>query len=169
MDERATLYARMRPRVCCSLARGKQGRWRIRSSARLLGLAAVLGKRAERRCVPLGPTAGHARLLGTETRWWEAPMLRSRVTELHYITPVANLGSIATHGVLSHNLAARLPHTSVALERVQDRRALMQVPRGPAITRLREPLLRCPQPHDVHTTEERRCSTCCCPTTSCRS
>jgi hypothetical protein len=129
VDERPALYARMRPRVYCSLAQGKQGRWRIRGSARLLGLAAVLGKRAERRCVPLGPTAGHARPLGTETRWWEVPMLRSRVTELHYITPVANLGSIATHGVLSHNLAARLPHPSAALERVQDRRTLIRVPR----------------------------------------
>lgn len=57
-------------------------------------------------------------------------MLRSRVTELHYITPVANLGSIVTHGVLSHNLAARLPHASVASEDVQDRRAHKWVPRG---------------------------------------
>jgi hypothetical protein len=57
-------------------------------------------------------------------------MLRSRVTELHYITPVANLRSIVTYGVLSHNLAARLPHTSVADELVQDIRAKRQVPGG---------------------------------------
>lgn len=57
-------------------------------------------------------------------------MLRSRVTELHYITPVANLGSIVTYGVLSHNLAARLPHASVASEEVQDRRAHRRVPGG---------------------------------------
>jgi len=57
-------------------------------------------------------------------------MLRSRVTELHYITPIANLGSIVTHGVLSHNRAARLPHASVASEEVQDRRAHRRVPRG---------------------------------------
>lgn len=57
-------------------------------------------------------------------------MLRSRVTELHYITPVANIGSIVTYGVLSYNLAARLPHASVASEEVQDRRAHRRVPRG---------------------------------------
>lgn len=57
-------------------------------------------------------------------------MLRSRVTELHYITPVANLGSILARGVLSHNRVARLPHASVALESVQDRRAGKRVPRG---------------------------------------
>jgi hypothetical protein len=57
-------------------------------------------------------------------------MLRSRVTELHFITPVPNLGSIVTYGVLSHNLAARLPHTSVASEPVQDLRAQRRVPGG---------------------------------------
>ncbi|MGH3693717.1 MAG: DUF4433 domain-containing protein [Pseudomonas sp.] len=57
-------------------------------------------------------------------------MLRRRVTELHYITPVSNLSSIAAWGILSHNLAARLPHTSVSLESVQDRRARRRVPQG---------------------------------------
>lgn len=57
-------------------------------------------------------------------------MLRNRVTELHYITPVANLGSIVIQGVLSHNLAARHSHTSVASEPIQDRRAQIRVPRG---------------------------------------
>lgn len=58
-------------------------------------------------------------------------MLRSRVTELHYITPVANLRSIVSYGVLSHNLAARLPqHTSVASDEVQGRRAHRLVPLG---------------------------------------
>ncbi len=59
-------------------------------------------------------------------------MLRSWVTELHYIAPVANLGSIVTRGVLSHNLAARLPHApaSVVDERVQDHRGGKRVPRG---------------------------------------
>lgn len=130
MNERTVLGARMRPRVHCSVTRGRQGRRRIRGSTRPLGLVAIPVKRAEHQCVPLEPTAGHAKLLGTEMRWWEAPVLRSRVTELHYITPVANLGSIATHGVLSHNLAARLPHASVVSEPVQDRRAQMRIPRG---------------------------------------
>lgn|GEM_PF-165921 len=99
-------------------------------SARLPELAVIRGRCAERRRVPSKPAAGHARLLVTEPRRWEAPMLRSRVTELHYITPVANLGSIVIHGVLSHNLAARLPHTSVSLESVQDLRSQRRVPRG---------------------------------------
>lgn len=73
-------------------------------------------------------TASHTRLLETRPRRWEVPMLRDRVTEFHYITPIANLSSIVTHGVLSHNLAVRLPHTSVALESVQDLRARKRVP-----------------------------------------
>ncbi|MBV9144141.1 MAG: DUF4433 domain-containing protein [Pseudonocardiales bacterium] len=54
------------------------------------------------------------------------------MTELHYITPVANLGSIVTHGVLSHNLATRLPDTPVFIADadVQGRRAEKPVPQG---------------------------------------
>jgi hypothetical protein len=47
---------------------------------------------------------------------------RARVHELHYITPIANLRSIMTHGLLSHNQAAKIPHESVANESVQDNR-----------------------------------------------
>ncbi|MEU1752525.1 DUF4433 domain-containing protein [Micromonospora matsumotoense] len=57
-------------------------------------------------------------------------MDRSEVPEFHYITPVDNLPSIARYGLLSHNLVARLPHRSVALAQVQDRRAGKQVPGG---------------------------------------
>jgi len=52
------------------------------------------------------------------------------VTELHYMTPIANVASIVTHGLLSHVRVAAVPHTSVALESVQDQRAGKQVPGG---------------------------------------
>lgn len=57
-------------------------------------------------------------------------MERARVEELHYITPIDNLPSIAEHGILSHARAAAVPHLSVALEEVQDLRAARRVPRG---------------------------------------
>lgn len=54
----------------------------------------------------------------------------SRVTELHCIMPMANMGSVMAHGVLSYERAARLPHHSVALQPVQERRDQKQVPGG---------------------------------------
>ena len=55
-----------------------------------------------------------------------------RVTELHNIMPIANIGSILKHGLLSHERAAKLVEkgTSVALSEVQDRRDKTQVPLG---------------------------------------
>lgn len=52
------------------------------------------------------------------------------VHELHYMTPMANLPSIATHGLLSHSRATAVLHASIALESVQDLRAGKQVPGG---------------------------------------
>jgi hypothetical protein len=53
-----------------------------------------------------------------------------RVTELHCIMPIANLVSVMTHGILSHEHAAKLKHHSVALQPVQDKRDKKQVPGG---------------------------------------
>jgi hypothetical protein len=53
-----------------------------------------------------------------------------RVTELHCIMPIANLGSVMTHGILSYERSAKLPHRSVALQPVQERRDKKQVPGG---------------------------------------
>lgn len=53
-----------------------------------------------------------------------------RVTELHCIMPIANAASVMAHGILSHERAAKLPHRSVALQPVQDRRDRTQVPGG---------------------------------------
>jgi ssDNA thymidine ADP-ribosyltransferase DarT-like protein len=49
-------------------------------------------------------------------------MLRNEVVELYYITSYANVPSICQHGLLSHDLAASMPHESIALEGVQDLR-----------------------------------------------
>ena len=57
-------------------------------------------------------------------------MDRDEVEELHYITSIDNLGSILIRGILSHNRAKRIPHTSVAYESVQDRRRVKSVPGG---------------------------------------
>jgi hypothetical protein len=53
-----------------------------------------------------------------------------RVTELHCIMPMANVGSIIARGILSYERAAKLPHQSVALQPVQDKRDQKQVPGG---------------------------------------
>lgn len=53
-----------------------------------------------------------------------AGLLRSQLTELHYIAPLSNLGSICTMGLLSHNRASKLkpPPVSIANAQVQERR-----------------------------------------------
>lgn len=53
-----------------------------------------------------------------------------RVTELHCIMPMANIASVMGRGILSYDSAAKLPHDSVALQPVQDRRDHKQVPGG---------------------------------------
>lgn len=57
-------------------------------------------------------------------------MDREMVTELHYMAPMANLGSIVRRGLLSHVRAAGVQHVSIAMEEVQDRRAGKRVPGG---------------------------------------
>lgn len=55
-------------------------------------------------------------------------MNREDVTELHYITAIANLPSILRYGVLSHTLADQLAHDSVAMPEIQERRRNKQIP-----------------------------------------
>lgn len=57
-------------------------------------------------------------------------MERNEVAELHFITSIANLGSILQFGILSHDRAARISHSSCADEDVQDRRRGKRVPNG---------------------------------------
>ena len=53
-----------------------------------------------------------------------------RVTEFHCIMPIDNVALVLQHGILSHEGAAKLPHRSVALQPVQDRRDQTHVPGG---------------------------------------
>jgi hypothetical protein len=57
-------------------------------------------------------------------------MERRELQELHYITPICNVPSILQRGLLSHVRAARVMHTSVAMQEIQDRRADVRVPGG---------------------------------------
>jgi hypothetical protein len=57
-------------------------------------------------------------------------MERHDLAELHYITPIANLGSILEHGVLSHRRAQAFNPISVAMQEIQDLRAGRRVPGG---------------------------------------
>lgn len=57
-------------------------------------------------------------------------MERHELTELHYITPIANVPSILRLGILSHNRAKRAAHQSVAMNEIQARRAKVIVPGG---------------------------------------
>ncbi len=55
-------------------------------------------------------------------------MNREDLDELHYLTPIENIPSILAKGILSHVRAARLPHRSVAMQEMQDRRSKVVVP-----------------------------------------
>jgi hypothetical protein len=60
-------------------------------------------------------------------------MERSQVPEFHFIAPIANVGSILKHGILSHNRAARFPHRDISMQNVQQTRARKKVPGGLAL------------------------------------
>jgi hypothetical protein len=53
---------------------------------------------------------------------------RVDITELHYIAPIENVLSILEHGVLSNRRASRLPHRSVAMQEIQERRQDKRIP-----------------------------------------
>jgi hypothetical protein len=55
-------------------------------------------------------------------------MNRADVTELHYISAIANVTSILQNGILSHTLAAELKHDSVAMPEIQAIRQNKQIP-----------------------------------------
>lgn len=56
------------------------------------------------------------------------PLARADITELHCIQPIANVASIMERGILSHKLAEHVPHESVAMEEIQERRARVVLP-----------------------------------------
>jgi hypothetical protein len=53
-----------------------------------------------------------------------------RVAELHCIMPLVNVPSVLVRGILSHELASKLEHASVALDAIQERRDKRKVPGG---------------------------------------
>jgi hypothetical protein len=55
---------------------------------------------------------------------------REELDELQYITLIDNVASILSRGILSHALAKKVPHGSVAMQEVQDRRESKKVPGG---------------------------------------
>lgn len=55
-------------------------------------------------------------------------MNRSDIAELHYIAAIANVPSIIQHGIVSHNLADKIVHDSVAMAEIQERRENKQIP-----------------------------------------
>ena len=57
-------------------------------------------------------------------------MRRNQLTELHYITPMANVPSILRRGILSHTRVEGLAHESVAALEIQDRRRTVVIPGG---------------------------------------
>jgi hypothetical protein len=56
-------------------------------------------------------------------------MDRAELRELHYITCWESVPSILEHGLLSHQLAARVDHESIADEEIQGRRAAKAIGR----------------------------------------
>ena len=57
-------------------------------------------------------------------------MRRDELDELHYITVIDIVPSILAKGVLSHRLAEKVQHRSIAMPEVQDRRSNKKVPGG---------------------------------------
>ena len=55
-------------------------------------------------------------------------MKRSDIKELHFISPIENLASILEYGILCHNRAKELPHQSVAMNEIQERRRDKRIP-----------------------------------------
>lgn len=52
------------------------------------------------------------------------------IREFQWISPIQNIPSVLHHGILSYEAAAKLPHHSVAMQEVQERRDKVQVPGG---------------------------------------
>ena len=55
-------------------------------------------------------------------------MIRSDITELYFIAPIANVTSILKYGILSNSRSSRLPHCSVAMQDIQTRRKSKKIP-----------------------------------------
>ncbi len=61
---------------------------------------------------------------------------KTRHQSLYYITSISNAPSIARNGILSHDLADRVPHRDISMQEVQHRRDQVEVVKG--VTRLHQ-------------------------------
>ncbi len=75
-------------------------------------------------------------------------MTRAELHELGYIVPIATVPSILQRGILSHRRAEKVVHESIALQKVQDLRAEVNVPNGRALHEYAN-LYICPRKSDV--------------------
>ncbi len=50
------------------------------------------------------------------------------IKALYYITAIDNMDSICDRGILPYNMAKRIPHESIAMSEIQDRRVKVTVP-----------------------------------------
>ncbi len=55
-------------------------------------------------------------------------MNRADIRELHYIAPIETVPLILEHGILSHKRAEPVPHTSIAMEEIKERRREKRIP-----------------------------------------
>ncbi len=53
-----------------------------------------------------------------------------RISELHCIMPIENVGSVLEYGILCHEGAGKLKHSSVAMDEIQNKRDGVQIPGG---------------------------------------
>lgn len=58
-------------------------------------------------------------------------MTFEELEELHYIAPIENMETICTIGILSNQQAKKIPHTSVAMSEVQEKRKKVVVGNRP--------------------------------------
>ena len=55
-------------------------------------------------------------------------MNRSDIKELYFITPIVNVPSVMEYGILSYNLSIKLPHRSIAMQEMQEKRKVKKIP-----------------------------------------
>jgi hypothetical protein len=90
----------------------------------------------------------------------------SEIKWLGFITEFENVGSILQHGILSHKLASKLPHSSCANNEVQEIRRCVKTPNGKWLHEHANLYLnpRNPMLYSLHRTFSKICILCVNPT-----
>ena len=76
------------------------------------------------------PSTSSERLVSSTWAGGVCAMKLDEIRELHYICPIKTVPSIIERGILSHLAAARVAHTSIANDAVQQRRQKVIIPGG---------------------------------------